>query len=86
MRNQENQTPEALVGSGNRGGGETKRDAGKSAAGHIIHQALAAALGLAESGVPVFPCILDGTKRDKSPATPHGFKDASYDPATVRAL
>ena len=79
-------TPAPLVGSDIRGGGETKRDAGKSTAAHIIHQALAAALALAESGIPVFPCILDGTKRYKSPATPHGFKDASYDPATVRAL
>ena len=78
--------PEALVGSDNRGGGETKCEAGISTAAHIIHQALAAALDLAESGIPVFPCILDGTKRDKSPATPHGFKDASCDPAAVRNL
>ena len=75
-----NRTPEPL-GGGNRGGGETKRDAGKSTAAHPIHQALSAALVLAERGIPAFPCL--GTK---APATPHGFKDASYDPAAVRNI
>ena len=37
-----------------------------------------AAIGL---GVPVFPC--DANKR---PLTPHGFKDATTDPATIRKL
>jgi Bifunctional DNA primase/polymerase, N-terminal len=42
--------------------------------------ALEQALAIAER-YPVFPC-----KVDKAPATPHGFKDASKDPATIRAL
>jgi len=33
------------------------------------------------SGFAVFPC-----RADKSPACPHGFKDASCDPAVIRAL
>ena len=39
------------------------------------------ALALVASGFPVFPAL-----QSKKPATPHGFKDASLDPDTVRAL
>jgi Bifunctional DNA primase/polymerase, N-terminal len=41
---------------------------------------VAAALGLAGEGWPVFPC-----GRDKRPVTEHGFKDASRDPAIIRS-
>ena len=40
----------------------------------IVHEALA----LARRGVPVFPC-----GDNKSPLTPHGFKDASTDPDLI---
>jgi Bifunctional DNA primase/polymerase, N-terminal len=43
--------------------------------------ALCIALGLAEGGTPVFPCL-----EDKRPACPHGFKDASTDKAEIRNL
>lgn len=39
---------------------------------------LDAALKLSAEGIPVFPC-----KHDKTPLTPHGFKDASTDAETV---
>ncbi len=38
---------------------------------------LSAALELAAAGWPVFPC------HGKAPLTPHGFKDATTDPATI---
>ncbi len=38
------------------------------------------ALGYVLAGLPVFPC-----QRDKTPLTPHGFKDASNDPAQIFA-
>jgi hypothetical protein len=41
---------------------------------------LAAALALAEKGVPVFPCC----PRNKKPLTTNGFKDASTNPGTIR--
>jgi hypothetical protein len=40
----------------------------------------AEALKLAREGIPIFPC-----GADKTPLTPHGFKDASADPDIVRA-
>jgi hypothetical protein len=42
---------------------------------------LTAALELASCSLAVFPC-----KQDKAPASPHGFKDASSDPAEVERL
>jgi hypothetical protein len=46
-----------------------------------ISTGLVGALELAAAGVPVFPC-----RPDKTPLTPHGFKDASIDAAAVMAL
>jgi hypothetical protein len=33
----------------------------------------------AAAGIPVFPCV----PGDKTPLTPHGFKDATTDPTTI---
>jgi hypothetical protein len=44
----------------------------------MIHRA---ALNIASKGKPTFPC-----KKDKSPCTPRGFKDATTDPGRVTAL
>jgi hypothetical protein len=44
-------------------------------------QILPHALAYAQQGKPVFPCAARG----KVPLTPHGHKDASADPSTVRA-
>jgi hypothetical protein len=44
-------------------------------------QQLAAALRYASAGWPVFPCEPEA----KTPATSHGFKDATTDPAAIRA-
>jgi hypothetical protein len=47
---------------------------------------LAAALALAASGWPVFPCVERGPEvKWKSPYTPNGFKDATTDPEVIRA-
>jgi len=43
--------------------------------------AVAAALGYASRGWPVFPC----RPGSKQPATAHGFKDATTDPGQIRA-
>lgn len=43
---------------------------------------LKAALAYAKRGVPVFPCK---PAPDKSPRTPHGFKDATTDPRRITA-
>ena len=42
--------------------------------------ALEAALGLARVGWPVFPCA-----SDKTPLTPHSFRDATADAETIRS-
>jgi Bifunctional DNA primase/polymerase, N-terminal len=44
-------------------------------------KALNEALVLLQRSLPCFPC-----RRDKSPATPHGFKDASRDPVFIESL
>jgi hypothetical protein len=43
--------------------------------------ALNEALGLGQRNLPCFPC-----RADKRPSTPHGFKDASSDPNTIKYL
>ena len=40
-----------------------------------------AALALSRTGKQCFPCLVD-----KSPASPHGFKDATADPEKLRAI
>jgi len=42
---------------------------------------LSAAIRYAELGYPVFPCV----PRRKNPITPHGFKDATTNPAQIEA-
>jgi len=48
---------------------------------------LIAALRYARAGWPVFPCQPDGTLPPnwKAPLTEHGFRDATTDPAVIRA-
>ena len=43
---------------------------------------LVIALELAANGLPIFPCAVS----TKCPTTPHGFKDASTDPETIKRL
>jgi Bifunctional DNA primase/polymerase, N-terminal/Primase C terminal 1 (PriCT-1) len=45
----------------------------------LILQTANAALSLARRGFHVFPCVA----RDKRPATPHGCRDATVDPAVI---
>jgi len=47
-----------------------------------VKNILATALRLADEGISVFPCA----KSSKCPCTPHGFKDASTDPAVIEDL
>lgn len=53
-----------------------------------LSKAGTAALGIAETGWPVFPCNhlmdLPGKKRCKLPLIEHGFKNASTDPEQIR--
>lgn len=42
---------------------------------------VAAALAVADLGLPVFPCAAD-----KRPTCPHGFRDATRDPEAIRTL
>lgn len=44
------------------------------------NELLEAALAYTQKGWPVFPC----KAREKAPLTPHGFKDATTDQATIR--
>jgi Bifunctional DNA primase/polymerase, N-terminal/AAA domain len=60
------------------GGAARAVPAGKPRAPDTI---LDAALRLAKSGLPVFPC-----HQNKRPASPHGFRDASRDPDAIVAL
>lgn len=53
--------------------------AARRAAPSLADQAVAVSASL--GGVPVFPCAAD-----KRPCTAHGFKDASPDPAQIRAM
>ncbi len=46
-----------------------------------MEKILSSALGYAELGYPVFPCVPGG----KRPLTKHGFKDATTDPEQIRA-
>jgi hypothetical protein len=45
------------------------------------HHTTKAAVKLADLGIPVFPC-----KPDKSPNTPHGFKDATRDQERIAEM
>lgn len=55
-----------------------------AASSHGLRHNLAVAIGLIEQGIPVFPCAASGPNF-KAPLTPHGFLDATIDPAQVRA-
>ncbi|MDR1685022.1 MAG: DUF3987 domain-containing protein [Desulfovibrio sp.] len=55
-------------------------NANSSTAEQLQAEILAAALGYAKKGLPIFPC----KPKDKRPYTDHGFKDASSDPQIIQ--
>ncbi len=61
--------------------GERDTDDSPKGTSGTIPDPLTAALELAATGIPVFPC-----KDSKAPACANGFVDASTDPATIRRL
>jgi hypothetical protein len=63
------------------------QDASRTAAGaNQSLTVLEAALKYAAAGVPVFPCRdAPGLPGNKAPLTPHGYKDATADPARIKA-
>src|SRR5690242_3309736 len=74
--------PLGSEGSGMTGAAATAARPGPYTRAKTDSPQLLAALSYAGRGWPVFPCRF----RSKDPATAHGFKDASTDPATIRAM